>query len=113
MLSGGPSERKSMRSRVLEDVPVGAAAFGVIGGGPKDISSSTSITSSKSNDSRFRAGPRPPGRFLFGNPPDISMSEGLRPAGLPYDEVIAFPSDAFRRRLDCDWGVVLPSDPRR
>ena len=55
--SGGPSAKKSMRSRVLAEVPMtGTGALGVIGTfSPR--SSSPSITSSSSRDSRLRARP--------------------------------------------------------
>jgi hypothetical protein len=62
-----------MSSRVLEELAVGAADFGSMGGGPNEISSpSTSITSSKSRLSRLRAGPRGPVRLRLGSPFDIS-----------------------------------------
>jgi len=57
--SGGPSAKKSIRSRVLAERLTGTGALGVIGTfstfSPK--SSSPSITSSSSRDSRLRARP--------------------------------------------------------
>ena len=76
--SGGPSERKSIKSRVLDDIPFGTAALGVIGGGPNEISSSMPITSSKSSDSRLRAGPRWPVRLRLGMPFDMSSGSTVR-----------------------------------
>lgn len=68
--SGGPSAKKSMRSRVLEEVATGTGALGVIGTfSPR--SSSPSITSSSSRDSRLRARPFW-GRFRLGIPRVVS-----------------------------------------
>lgn len=67
---GGPSAKKSMSSRVLAEVAIGAGALGVIGTfSPR--SSSPSITSSSSRDSRLRARPFW-GRFRLGVPRLVS-----------------------------------------
>ena len=113
--SGGPSDKKSMSSRVLEPVPDALAAFGNMGGGPKAISSSTSITSSKSSDSLFLAGPRGPLRLRLGIPFDMSGSPSRRDdPELLYDDGIEIPfAEALRRSAGFVVGGALLSDPRR
>lgn len=66
--SGGPSAKKSMRSRVFVETLRGMGALGVIGGF-SGRSSSPSITSSRSRDSRLRARPFGTGRFRLGGFP--------------------------------------------
>lgn len=102
--SGGPSDRKSMRSRVLEEV-VGVADLGCMGGGPNEISSpSTSMISSKSKLSRFLAGPRT-GRLRLGMPSDPIKSLPFEGAGRRDKEYadgpvvfIGLPSEVLRKR---------------
>jgi len=75
--SGGPSARKSMRSRVFVEMPAGTGALGVIGGlSPR--SSSPSITSSRSRDSRLCARPFGRGRFRLGVPTAVSTAKSVR-----------------------------------
>ena len=93
--SGGPSARKSMRSRVFVEMPAGTGALGVIGGFSPGSpgSSSPSITSSRSRDSRLRARPFGTGRFrLVG--------------GIPTEAAVST-IKSVRLRSSEDTGVVL------